>query len=447
MNSQIGSAIKILILRQSLSPQRVFHWIFLILSLVSCMAYGQGTQELFKVLLKGDVFGRNSADFVGRKNIRKVLPKGSEAQVLEVKKMPSGNYGLRLKVTEVSGERGRLTAKTGDDVWVYLNKNKPWLDLYNKDNVQIKDLENLQSSTDALAQKSAPPLRDPAVDRAVAKQDGEAFALQKYLQKQTTVPNTGGVVAAGAETEAETCAGTCPTPIANKSTKSLSEVIDSVLPSPVGQQKPPPVKPPSSIVPPVKKVLPAASANIPSVWRNRPEVLSYSGSTSVENMIASAIKNGRRTRPGGDCYRWVKHALCAPGKSFNLASGLPNCKQTSLIDQYSNPVTGSGIAINAMVDLPSQGFKNIKDTLNIAKPEDAPKGAILVYQHKNRSCSKWSASTSGGSCEAGHIEIKTDWGNKGYYVSDSKSTKPIIGSDQSDGASQNFQLVGVFVKP
>lgn len=92
-----------------------------ILSLTVLLA-GFSGQEKF-VELEGYLNGRSSAKF--RKidtNIKAVLSTGTRGEILEKKKMASGNYGFRVKVLS-----GPYTGKT---YWVYYNLKNPDLALY-----------------------------------------------------------------------------------------------------------------------------------------------------------------------------------------------------------------------------------------------------------------------------------------------------------------------------
>lgn len=83
---------------------------------------GFSGQEKF-VELEGYLNGRSSARF--RKidtNVKAVLDKGTRGEILEKKKMSSGNYGFRVKVLS-----GPYTGKT---YWVYYNMSRPTLALY-----------------------------------------------------------------------------------------------------------------------------------------------------------------------------------------------------------------------------------------------------------------------------------------------------------------------------
>ncbi len=75
------------------------------------------------VELEGYVNGRNSSSFTTRdKNIVSVLEKGTRGEIVEYKKLASGNYGLRVKVLNGS--------EMGQYVWVYHRTSNSDLALY-----------------------------------------------------------------------------------------------------------------------------------------------------------------------------------------------------------------------------------------------------------------------------------------------------------------------------
>lgn len=92
-----------------------------ILSL-SALVLGFSGNEKY-VELEGYLNGRSSRAFRSiDKNVVSVLNKGTRGEILESKKMVSGNYGLRIKV--LSG------SQAGKSYWVYYNVKNPDLALY-----------------------------------------------------------------------------------------------------------------------------------------------------------------------------------------------------------------------------------------------------------------------------------------------------------------------------
>lgn len=83
-----------------------------IISSLLCTVFLAGfTGKEKYVELEGAVNGRSSANFAGSSNVRTVLNKGTRGEILAYTKLPSGNYGIKMKVS--SGPR------TGEIFWVY----------------------------------------------------------------------------------------------------------------------------------------------------------------------------------------------------------------------------------------------------------------------------------------------------------------------------------------
>jgi hypothetical protein len=77
---------------------------------------------------------RSSADFMKTtNNIRTTLKKGTIGKVVEVKKLPSGNYGVKLNI-----ETGPFKK---ENMWVYYNVKNPSLKLKNKTGQEISEIE------------------------------------------------------------------------------------------------------------------------------------------------------------------------------------------------------------------------------------------------------------------------------------------------------------------
>lgn len=174
------------------------------------------------------------------------------------------------------------------------------------------------------------------------------------------------------------------------------------------------------------------------IWSKHHEVARYSESPQVAKMI-SWVRNHKVPSSRGLCYRYVKEALCGAKK--------PRCKPGSMVQSYpaGNPVfadrdskvpRSSRVGVNAIKTLEKEGFKNLMTDPDYKKliknPSSAPKGALLIY-------------TGGGN--GGHIEIKTDDGTKGSYISDFSAPDSILQNELAGRASRRYQLVGVMIKP
>jgi hypothetical protein len=130
---------------------------------------------------------RSSADFTTRSNIIAVVPEGTELEILQRKELPSGNYGLQVRVISVGNSIPTKLTKTTPPFWIYYDMNKTLrvVDLQNKKGEEVenpKDAfkaranQNFQmkhSLVDAkkntvdcakCAEKSAAALNEPAVE-------------------------------------------------------------------------------------------------------------------------------------------------------------------------------------------------------------------------------------------------------------------------------------------
>lgn len=93
-----------------MEPQRKKITAFKALLLAAFLAGFSGKEKF--VELDGYLNGRSSASFTARdRNILRVLNKGTRGEILEYKKLPSGNYGLKIRA--ING------AHAGGTFWVY----------------------------------------------------------------------------------------------------------------------------------------------------------------------------------------------------------------------------------------------------------------------------------------------------------------------------------------
>lgn len=78
------------------------------------------------VELEGYFNARYSANFLkSTRNVRFVMPPGTQGKIEEIKKFHSGNYGLKMEI---------LAGKNkGEKVWVYYNPKDPGMKLYEND--------------------------------------------------------------------------------------------------------------------------------------------------------------------------------------------------------------------------------------------------------------------------------------------------------------------------
>lgn len=131
--------------------------------------------------LDGYLNGRSSADFsAGARNVINVLDKGTRGEITEAKKLPSGNYGFRLKV--MSGPN------QGKYFWVYHNVKNSDLKMFEqipsnwanaatletKDAEQAKAVETIRS-TPARAEKEVVP--QPTRAKATEQETDDVMTL------------------------------------------------------------------------------------------------------------------------------------------------------------------------------------------------------------------------------------------------------------------------------
>lgn len=114
---------------------------------------------------------RYSANFTkNSKNVKTVLPPKTKAKVTEVKTMPSGNLGLRVKVLE--------GPEAGETVWVYYKKSQPLMKLYSSENATEAEVDGSDTTVIKSAQttKSIDGLKEPELDAKIKMTDDEAGA-------------------------------------------------------------------------------------------------------------------------------------------------------------------------------------------------------------------------------------------------------------------------------
>lgn len=74
--------------------------------------------------VENEVNGRTSLNFKGRSNIKTLIPKGTEGSVLERWALPSGNYGIKMRVTSLPEKASTTELKTGEEIWVYYHRDE-----------------------------------------------------------------------------------------------------------------------------------------------------------------------------------------------------------------------------------------------------------------------------------------------------------------------------------
>ncbi|MFM6929147.1 MAG: hypothetical protein ACKOX6_11825 [Bdellovibrio sp.] len=154
-------------------------------------------------------------------------------------------------------------------------------------------------------------------------------------------------------------------------------------------------------------------------WNAFPEVMKYSEGKDVASAIAFAMKK-KYAKSQAYCYRSVKRALVASG----------------IVEEYP-PGEHAKQAVN---DLKDQGLINMLEHSKYKKllqtPDDAPKGAILVYANNTK--------------ESGDTQIKTDWGSESGFVNDFYSNNSFLESPKArryDREGKPYKIIGVMIKP
>lgn len=353
-------------------------------------------EEMQELVVTGDLNGRSSLDFrKNARNLQYMVPQGSEGTVLETRKLArTGSYGIKIRITKVGATQARNAPKAGDETWVYFSQKDPWLTLKDKDGSEVQDPEVALTSQAIKDGEGVPPEGTvtpqlPTKEEVLREQKPEPppESVDPNLAKNSDPTKTEGTFCAE-------CSTTQPGQT-ERNREEIKDVADNITNTPATSQRPQP-RP--------------ETANIPSdKWKNYPAVARYSTSKAVEKSINYGMRNKER-RSKKLCYRYVKRAILGG----------------DLVNDY----LPGGKAVNAISDLKRRGFINMMADPRyknlIKNPNDAPKGAILVYKHgTDRN-------------HAGHAEIKTDWGNRGGYVSDffRPTSRPLY----------NRVLIGVMIK-
>lgn len=342
------------------------------------------------VIFNGTLFGRSTLDFRPQtKNIQFSIPKGSEAQVIETRQLKqTGSYAIKIRITRVGGTSDSSAGKIGDETWVYFSQKDPWLSLRTADGIIVNDPE---ISFKEKAKVESDPTRAQGVSKK-PKLPSREDVLREQLPEKNEDPNLAKTNT-GATTEGGHCLH-CSDRVGSPTLSNQSDI--SRLSDELNRGSSPT----------------SGTENDAMEWNDHPEVLAYSKSEKVTNMIRYGMRNKHRSTQRL-CYRYVKRALQA----------------SDLVNEYPEGVK----ATQAIGDLKKEGFKNLMDSPKFKNltPETAPKGAVLVYCR----------SINNGRCDSvhpGHAEIKTDWGSKGGYVSDffRSTDQPLYGR----------KLIGVMVK-
>lgn len=124
---------------------------------------------------------RSSAHFLSRSgNIKTQLPAGTKGVVQDSKKMPSGNFGIQLKI-----ENG---PRKGESYWIYYNVSAPKIKLFDKEKKE-KSIDEISEVTNALLTEKQIAIKAPH-DKAVIEAVSTATQVlgNKAASQVVTVP-------------------------------------------------------------------------------------------------------------------------------------------------------------------------------------------------------------------------------------------------------------------
>ncbi len=385
----------------------------------------EAVEQIKKVTINADMNGHKTMNFFGKAaNKGSLVPEGSTGDVIEVRKLGSGSYGVRVKLTNIGGNKGPNTAKVNDETWVYYSQKDPAIGFPGKDGTEMQDPEQalIDKSKEADAQLPLPPgavkrVDLPGKDEVLRtsvkdddKDDPEASAQEAKTAEPAAKPSKPKAAKSAdpnlahkkdpKKTEADADCAPCreaqkKAGEANKNHKDIKQVAEKI--SPPGKRE---------------------KSDPNNKWANDPVVSRYSNSKRTQKMIRYALRN-KRGHSLGKCYKFVKRALVASDQVRHYPPGV--------------------YARNAVKDLKAQGMINMLDNPKyramIKKPGDAPKGAILVY---------WN-----GTREAGDIQIKLDNGPNSKFVSDFENRSFLESPKAHRYAKMGkpYKIIGVMIQP
>lgn len=121
---------------------------------------------------------RSTANFYkSSKNIEATLNKGTTGEVLETVKLPSGNFGIKTKITN-GDEKDEI-------FWLYYNVQKPAMTLMTKAGKETKDLGLASNLTTTEEQKV---IKDQSLQGVIGLVDTVPEANKKLLPQETPCP-------------------------------------------------------------------------------------------------------------------------------------------------------------------------------------------------------------------------------------------------------------------
>lgn len=161
---------------------KFFIYLFLIpVALTLLMSLGIGEHLELEAFLNA----RSSARFTkNSKNVKTVLPKGTRGEVIELKKMPSGNFGIKIKI-----ENG---PKKNQSYWVYYNLKKPLIKILDSKN-KIEKSDNIAKAkkaeliTKQIAYRELEEKNDIETTESTTIEES-VIEISKQLDRQTIMP-------------------------------------------------------------------------------------------------------------------------------------------------------------------------------------------------------------------------------------------------------------------
>ncbi|MBO9667286.1 MAG: hypothetical protein J7501_10795 [Bdellovibrio sp.] len=170
------------------------------------------------VELEGYLNGRNSANFTqGAGNVVKTLNKGTRGEILDVQRLRSGSYGIKIKVLNGRAE--------GETLWVYHKEGDSELSLFatipaNWDKAQkTRKVATAQAARTEVDMPAAKQVEDNALNSAAIQQMSQAIEDGNQKVGKAEVCNTCNIVPTK----------TAKKPIIRKGTRSMSNRCSSLM--------------------------------------------------------------------------------------------------------------------------------------------------------------------------------------------------------------------------
>lgn len=403
--------------------------------LFSPFAQAEDIEDIATVTLTSPLSGRTSVNFKDRANINTTVPAGSKADVMEVRQLRSGSYGVRVKVTALGKvlKESDKTPKVGDETWLYYSQKDPGLNFITKTGDEIDDPEeslvkraqsdNSLGPVEGAVNKPSLPTQQKVLQNSKPIVESENDIIVPAPGEDPNLARNGALGATEGGYGFYCMNGQCPETVFNNR-RDLSRVAKDASSETSYDYASSEKK-----AKPKMDTTPVPRSNDPNnKWANDPVVSKYSNSAAVKKMIGYGMSN-RASRSHSMCYRGVKRALVAAGMVTSYPPG-GQAKQgvRDLINQNASlSRQGKPTWIN-MLDNP-------KYRAMIKGPSDVPKGAVIIYKN-------------GVSREAGDAAIKTDNGGRGGYVSDFYSPRPITLQPKGRRYQKlgiGYEIIGVMI--